>query len=194
MIGYPIGVTSEIERISLRSSVLLLVAVGAWCAMAHPLANLQSAIAARLLLMDDVARYKWNHALPIVDSEREAALLERATTEAVTLGLPEGYARRVIAAQIQAARTLQLELVSAWRHQQEPPFDDVPDLNAQQRPAVDAATHQLLEQLHASLCALEPDGARAEMGSVPRSLARHPVAWSTATAALWPLPVDACPH
>ncbi len=174
-----------------RSALLLVLA--AWSANAEPLADLEDAIATRLLLMDDVARYKWNHALPVVDAEREAALLERSTADAVALGLPESYARRVLAAQIQASRALQLELVAVWQREQRPSFADVPDLNSVQRPAIDAATLQLLERLRAAPCPLARSDAQAEIATAPASLADHPAAWATATAALWPLPDRACP-
>jgi chorismate mutase len=176
----------------LRAFAVVLLMLGAWCAAASPLTDLKSAIAARLLLMDDVARYKWNHAQPIVDPEREAALLQRIAGEAVALGLPRDYARRVIAAGIDASRTLQLELVADWQRQQHPPFADVPDLTTVQRPAIDAATRRLLEALRVSLCALNSDSARAVLEPAPPSLAQHPAAWSLSCAALWPVPPDVC--
>jgi len=142
--------------------------------------------------MDDVARYKWNHDLPIADAERETALLDRATAEAVALGLPEAYARRVLAAQIDASRALQTELITAWRQQQQPAFEAVPDLFSAQRPAIDAATQRLIEQLNASLCALTRDEGRSEMETPPASFEGHRTAWAIATAALWPVPDDAC--
>ena len=173
------------------SAVLLMF--GGWCATASPLTDLKGAIAARLLLMDDVARYKWNHGQPIVDPEREAALLERISGEAVALGVPQDYARRVVAAEIEASRTLQLELIAVWQRQQHSPFADVPDLTTIQRPTIDAATRQLLEELSASLCALNSDAARAVLETAPPSLAQSPAIWSLATAALWPVPPGVCP-
>lgn len=178
--------------ISLQIRVALLLTVVTCCAAADPLAGLEDAIAARLLLMDDVARYKWNHELAIADAGREAALLDRATAEAVALGLPEAYARRVLTAQIDASRTLQMELITTWRERHQPVFVGVPDLAGVQRPAIDAATQQLLEQLRASLCALAHDEARAELTTPPRSLDQHRTVWTIATDALWPVPLDAC--
>ena len=143
--------------------------------------------------MDDVARYKWNHELAIADAGREAALLDRATAAAVALGLPEAYARRVLAAQIDASRRLQTELFTTWRQRQQPVFVGVPDLAGVQRPAIDAATQQLLGHLHASLCALAHDEARAELTTPPQSFDQHPTAWTIATDALWPVPDNVCP-
>jgi chorismate mutase-like protein len=180
--------------ISLRIHVALLLTVVTCCAAANPLAGLESAIAARLLLMDDVARYKWNHELAIADPEREAALLDRATAEAVAIGLPEAYARRVLAAQIDASRALQTELVTTWRQRQQPVFVAVPDLAGVQRPAIDAATLRLLEALHTSLCALADDEARAALKTTPPAFDHHLSVWTIATDALWPVPDDACPR
>jgi len=176
----------------LRAFTVVLLIFGGWYATASALTDLKSAIAARLLLMDDVARYKWNNAQPIVDPEREAALLERISGEAVALGVPQDYAERVVAAEIAASRTLQLELIAVWQRQQHPPFADVPDLTTVQRPAIDTATRQLLEELRGSLCALDCDDARAVLETAPPSLAHSPAAWALATAALWPVPPDIC--
>ena len=180
------------QRIPLHLCLILLLAIAS-SAIAAPPAQLKDAIAARLLLMDDVARYKWNHALPVVDAQREAALLERATADAVAIGLPETYARRVIVAQIDASRAIQLDLVAAWQRDNQPPFTGIPDLATVQRPAIDAATHHLLEQLQAATCALSEEPARAELQSVPLPLSQQREAWSIATAALWPVPA-ACRH
>jgi chorismate mutase-like protein len=162
--------------------------------MATPATELEDAIAARLLLMDDVARYKWNHVLPVVDAQREAALLERATADAVAIGLPEAYARHVLAAQIDASRAIQLQLVAGWQRDKQPPFADVADLATVQRPAIDAATHHLLEQLHSAMCTLTDDATHADLETPPPSLTQQHAAWSIATAALWPVPDNACRH
>jgi chorismate mutase len=184
---------TPLRRIPLRLfSVLLLASTS--CAIAAPAADLKDTIAARLLLMDDVARYKWSHTLPVVDAQREAALLERATADAVAIGLPEAYARRVIAAQIDASRAIQLQLVADWQRDKQPPFADVPDLATVQRPAIDTATHHLLEHLHTAMCTLNDDATRTDLQTPPPSLAQQRAAWSIATTALWPVPDDACRH
>ncbi len=179
------------QRIPLRLCLVLLLAIAS-SAIAAPPEELKDAIAARLLLMDDVARYKWNHSLPVVDTQREAALLERTTADAVAIGMPKDYARRVVAAQIEASRTIQLQLVAGWQREKQPPFADVPDLAAVQRPAIDAATHRLLEQLHTAMCTLAEETAPAELQSVPPPLSQQREAWSIATAALWPVPTAVC--
>ena len=167
-------------------SVALTIVSG--CATASPLDDLASAIAARLALMDDVARYKWNHSLPIVDEQREAKLVDSATDQAVTLGVPADYARRVVVAQIEASRTRQTELTTLWQAQHQAAFDGVPDLATAQRPAIDAATTNLLRRLRAAMCELDSAAAHAVFANPPAGLEGAKSAWSTATAALWPAP------
>ena len=178
----------------------LVCALAVACAFAHAndtdapptvaAARLKDAIEARLLLMDDVARYKWNHDLPVADAPREAVLLDRTTAQAVALGIPEDYARRVVAAQIAAARVRQQELIDRWRQASRPPFDDVPDLATVQRPTIDRATADLLTRLRAAMCGLD-DSARGALASPSPQLAESTRAWTTAVEALWPLP-DEC--
>ena len=176
--------------VGLLVGVALTIVSG--CAMASPLDDLASAIAARLSLMDDVARYKWNHSLPIVDEQREAKLVGSATAQAVTFGVPADYAHRVVVAQIEASRTRQTELTTLWRAQHHAPFDGVPDLATAQRPAIDAATTNLFRRLRAAMCELDSDTAHAVFADPPAGLEGAKNAWSTATAALWPAPD--CPH
>lgn len=166
--------------------VALTIASG--CAAASALDDLAHAIGARLSLMDDVARYKWNHSLAILDEQREAQLVERATAQAVTLGVPADFARRVVAAQIEASRIRQTELTALWRAQHHGAFDGVADLTSAQRPAIDAATTDLLARLRAALCELDSDAAQAAFARPPAGLEDATRAWSTATAALWPAP------
>jgi chorismate mutase-like protein len=151
--------------------------------------QLKDAIAARLLLMDDVARYKWNHDLPVIDAARESDLLERTTAAAVALGVPRDYARRVVAAQIAASRARQQELIDEWRRADRPTFADVPDLASAQRPAIDRATAALLTRLRAAMCGLDDD-ARAVLASPPPSFDGSARVWATAVDPLWPTPVS----
>jgi chorismate mutase len=153
---------------------------------------LKDAIAARLLLADDVARYKWNHAQPVADPAREAIVLERTTSAAVALGIPYNYAQRVVAAQIAASRARQDALIASWRREGAAAFGDVPDLATAQRPALDRATTELLVQLKGALCALD-DAARRTLDVPPQSFDESAHEWSIATDALWPPPTE-CRH
>jgi len=148
-------------------------------------AALRHAISARLLLMEDVARFKWNSKLTISDPEREGVLLERTTATAVSLGLPEDYARRVLAAQFEASRSIQSALFDRWGAAHHDVFADVPDLPAVHRPAIDRATTALLESLARARCELDRAEARAAFQATPEALADHSFAWSIATSAIF---------
>jgi chorismate mutase len=152
--------------------------------------ELKDAIAARLVLMNDVARYKWNAELPVLDAPREAALLERTTDSAAAVGVPRNYARRVVAAQIEASRDVQQTLIEHWRAERHGAFPGVPDLVTVQRPAIEQATAVLLAHLRDAMCELD-DPARDALATPPPSLAATARAWSIAVDALWP-PPDTC--
>ena len=165
--------------------VVLMGLAAAPAAAADPVEMLREAVAARLLLMDDVARFKWNAELPIADPQREAALLQRMTASAVALGLPEDYARRVLAAQMEASRAIQGALFDRWRAARQGRFDEVPDLATVQRPAIDRATTALLEALAGARCELDDAEARRMFEAAPAGLDNQAVAWAIATAPLF---------
>jgi chorismate mutase-like protein len=152
--------------------------------------DLKDTIAGRLLLMDDVARYKWNAELPVLDPVREASLLERTTDSAVAIGIPRDYARRVVAAQIEASRDTQQTAIDRWRAERHGAFPDVPDLVTVQRPAIEQATAALLTNLRDAMCKLGGE-ARNALSTPPPTLAAAERAWSIAVDALWP-PPDTC--
>jgi chorismate mutase-like protein len=164
--------------------IVALLSAGTASAAAQPLAVVRDAIAARLALMDDVARHKWNAGLPIAAPEREAALLEAVTTVAVAKGLPEDYARDVIAAQIDASRALQTALFERWQASGQGNFVAVPDLNTVQRPRIDAATRNLLDAVAAARCALAAVDAKTQLAAPPADFAAPREVWSMAVAPL----------
>lgn len=164
--------------------LLLLLGAGSAVAADGPIAALKHAVAARLALMQDVARYKWNNAIPIAAPAREAALLDAVTQRAIQLGLPGDYARRVVAAQIEASRTLQSDLFAQWRASSQGTFDGVPDLATVQRPRIDTATRRLLEALATAREALDAPGAAAALAPPPPPFAAWPDVWSIAVAPL----------
>ena len=169
---------------------LCTLAAFATDARADAIDDLRDAISARLSLMTDVAKYKWNRILPVVDAEREAALVASATRDAVARGVPEPWARRVIEAQIAASRALQVAATEQWRAQQHAAFSGVPDLASAQRPAIDAATARLVEALAAARCALVAGDTESRLAASPAGLGAS--VWTIATAALWPTPHDGC--
>lgn len=107
----------------------------------------------RLVIMHDIARWKWNGQRPIADPERERAFLDASATKARSSGLDPEFARAFFAAQIEAAKQLQDDDFRQWQAEGREKFADVPDLSTQIRPRIDAVSSELL----GALAALQPD-------------------------------------
>ena len=108
--------------------------------------------------MPAVARYKWAHKLPIEDTERERSLVERFVNDAQARGLDADWSRRVIVAQIAAARRVQQDCLEEW--ESSPPGKNEPilDLQTELRPRIERVTAELIE----ILVRLEPHRKSAE--------------------------------
>ena len=101
----------------------------------------------RLLVMHEVARWKWHHQQPITDSAREAALLKQTGQRARELGLDEEFAIAFMKAQITAGKQLQQQDMEGWQTQ--PPSRNEPfaDLARELRPKIDQLNVDLLSAL-----------------------------------------------
>ena len=109
--------------------------------------SLRALIDARLLLAPDVARFKWNHHIPIEDLPREAQVIAALGHRADDLGVPQAWAERFFRAQIEASKAAQSELFQGWDAVRHGQFPDAPDLAAVTRPKLDQLTEQLLHAL-----------------------------------------------
>src|SRR5262249_49339801 len=98
----------------------------------------------RLLLMHEVARWKWNHDRPVADEQREQELLADVEERAERSGFDAGRARALMAAQIDAGKLIQEANFTRWREQGRGKFADVRDLHTDLRPAIDQLTTDLL--------------------------------------------------
>lgn len=115
--------------------------------------RLLKAIDARLAVMPDVARWKWNAKQPVEDPPREYRLLQEVSQQAVEHGVPEPFAREFVTAQIVAARRMQQDFVEVWSNDPSTGIHaDVPDLKEELRPRIDERTQALL----AALAEVEP--------------------------------------
>jgi chorismate mutase len=99
----------------------------------------------RLLLMHDVARWKWHAGRPILDPAREDALLDAVSAQGRARGLDADFVRTFFAAQMEAARTIQERDHARWRATgsapgQGPPLDVL-------RERIDALNGELLDRL-----------------------------------------------
>ncbi len=101
---------------------------------------------ARLALMHDVARWKWNAQRPIEDLPREAELLDRLAALADDRWqIPPVETRAFFQAQLDAGKRIQQANYAAWEEiNPRPSFDDVPDLPTEQRPKLDEVSENLL--------------------------------------------------
>jgi chorismate mutase len=103
----------------------------------------------RLALMHDVAKWKWNHKIPIADAERERRVLDAVGDRAAAMGLDRDEVRRFFAAQIEAGKMLQQANFKDWEEGQHVPFVGVASL-AEMREKIDALNEQMLESLAAT--------------------------------------------
>ena len=115
----------------------------------------------RLSYMDDVARNKWNSGAPIEDLPREREIIDNLGKQAAGYGLDAGIAREFFRAQIEASKVIQRTRFAEWRAQNQPPFNNLPDLRDKIRPALDALTPELMQALAGALPVLQSGGGAA---------------------------------
>ena len=144
------------------------------------LQRLREVMTERLVIMEQVARYKWNAGLPVEDPDREAAILKKTLAIAVGGGLNPEFATRVVRAQIEAAKIVQNALFEQWRIAGAGKFAEVPSLTAILRPEVTRLSNELIAALIAAQDDLDDCLARRILSPVPGVLARFPGAWRAA--------------
>jgi chorismate mutase-like protein len=104
-------------------------------------------IGARLSIMQEVAKYKWNNNAPIEDPDREQKLLDGVGKQVRAVGVRPQWAKHFFRLQIEAAKLAQYQLFQDWRRTQHLAFSDAPDLATVVRPQLDALTPLLLKSL-----------------------------------------------
>jgi chorismate mutase-like protein len=118
-----------------------------WSALDQPEVQLAMLIDARLVLVSEVARSKWNSQSAIEDPPREKALLASLRQRALPLGISEALVEQFFGAQISAAKLLQEELFARWRAKNVGDHPGVQDLARDLRPQIDQVTTQMLVAL-----------------------------------------------
>lgn len=101
----------------------------------------------RLALMELVAADKWRRGTPIVDAGREQRVIDAGKHVAMEAGLDPETVEPFIRAQMEAAKALQVSLVDDWEQGARPPPAQAPNLATVTRPAISAATSDILRQL-----------------------------------------------
>jgi chorismate mutase-like protein len=109
--------------------------------------RLQTVIARRLALMPAVARWKWEHGVPIEDRAREAEVIAAFVRKAEARGIKEERAKALIVEQIEAAKDIQRVCIVRWQETPPPVDSPVLDLNTHLRPRIDRLTDELLDAL-----------------------------------------------
>jgi len=138
-------------------------------------------IDARLAVMADVARYKWNTGGSIEDPARERDLLAALTRQGESQGVPAQRTAMFFEAQFAAARQLQQDLFVLWRSQKRERLPPAPDLARQIRPALDAISADMVRALASA--DLTEQAAKAREGVLSEQL----LSPSAARIALAPL-------
>lgn len=98
----------------------------------------------RLLLMHEVAKWKWNEGKPITDQNREKQILFDLEQRGRTYGLSRKQARDFMVAQMEAGKLVQEADFAAWKRGGQGKFSDVRDLNIALRPLIDEVSDRML--------------------------------------------------
>jgi chorismate mutase len=101
----------------------------------------------RLVLMHDVAKWKWNENQPIADPAREAQLLADLEERGLAYGLSRPRTRAFMTAQIEAGKLVQKADFTAWKANGQGKFSEVRDLKTDLRPRIDELSDRLFRQL-----------------------------------------------
>ncbi len=112
-----------------------------------PIQQLLDGMSRRLAIMHSVAQWKWNEMQAIDDPEREAAMLKGLGRKAQTVGLNPDWATAFFQAQIAAGKIVQRADFERWTAEKQSPFANVPDLQKELRPRIDAMNQQLVQAL-----------------------------------------------
>ena len=113
-----------------------------------PLERLRNGMVTRLEIARDVAWAKAQTGAPVLDEEREKAVLSALVKQGEAAGLERARVERFFTAQIAASREVQTELLAAWAASTaERPKTAPLDLKTQIRPRLDAVGSELIAAL-----------------------------------------------
>ena len=182
----------------LLAAFVLLLPQGPILGQPHAdVSGLRLAIAARLGLIPDVARHKWNTGTAIADPVREKRLIEASLVKGREAGIPDQVTRAAIEAQIAASQQMQEELIASWREAGQGTFEAVPDFLKDTRPRIEEATDRLIKELGEAQDLLNTCAAATALRQPPVGEGLSGAVWTTAVEGLiqsagGPAP-EACP-
>ena len=143
--------------------------------------RLIEAMVRRLDLSRQVAWVKFQNNIPVSDPKREAEVLASLVTKGNELGLAPRTVELFFTAQIRASRTIQSELIGAWKHGATVPAFPPWDLKRHIRPRLDAVSNDML-------AALRTPPQRGFRHFAYKSLRQRGFSHAVASAAVAPLP------
>ena len=122
--------------------------------------RLLDAMRQRLVIMHDVARWKWNAKASIHDPAREQTILDSIVARSK---LDPGFTRAFFTAQFAAARQVQEDDFRRWEGAKQAAFADAPDLTGRLRPRIDTLSDELLGTLAAIMPLLDDPAAQRHL-------------------------------
>ena len=99
-------------------------------------------ILARLNLMPEVAKIKWNKKLPVEDLERERTLIRNLIEDVPKQH--QSHMKKTIRAQIRASKLIQKELFELWSSEGYEYFEKTRNLENDLRPKITSLTNELI--------------------------------------------------
>lgn len=101
----------------------------------------------RLLVMHDVANWKWNAQLPVTDTAREQVVVDRMVAQARERGVDADFAAALIRAQIEAGKQVQQQDLARWQAAERPRNGQHAEQGANVRRVIDDLGTRLIESL-----------------------------------------------
>ncbi|QOD43985.1 gamma subclass chorismate mutase AroQ [Clavibacter zhangzhiyongii] len=130
-----------------------------------------SAALDRLEIADDVAASKWLSGKAVADPAREQAVIDATVAAAEADGVDPVAAERIMRAQIEASKQVQVALIARWHAHLEEAPTTAPDLTTSVRPRINAVDARLVPAVGAAHDALDDRAcghlvtdARGELG------------------------------
>lgn len=100
----------------------------------------------RLVVMNEVAAYKWSHRQEIFDLDRERQILKQLTARARDHSLPPEVVKAFFQTQLEAAKLLQENAIAEWQKDGSFPAQ-TQDLKKSLRPRLDQISEEMLSVL-----------------------------------------------
>jgi chorismate mutase-like protein len=114
---------------------------------ANDIDNLLVLMRERLLVMHEVAKWKWNAGKSITDIDRERQLLANLEERGIEIGISRQRTRAFMAGQVEAGKLIQVADFAAWKERGQRMFNYVRDLNTELRPVINELSDCMLAQL-----------------------------------------------